>query len=252
MYANLKKKYGQNFLIDKNITNKIVNLIDNNNLSILEIGPGDGKLSEKIIDKKPKRLDLIEIDKDLFENLNINFQKIKFVNIINQDILKSNIDLNYDLIISNLPYNISSKILEKIIRSKNIPKMMILMFQKEFAERLIAKNLNSINSLVNCFFDVKFKFSVSKNCFRPVPKVESSILKFEKLKRNLIKKNEIEKFIEFKRYIFSYKRKSLRKILKGYTIKDISKLELRAEKLNLNEFLEIFKELDPKFINKLC
>ena len=251
MYANLKKKYGQNFLIDKNITNKIVNLIENNNLNILEIGPGDGKLSEKLIDKKPKRLDLIEIDKDLLENLNKNFQKLKFVNIINQDILKFNLDFNYDLIISNLPYNLSSKILEKIILSKNIPKTMILMFQKEFAARLIVKNLNSINSLVNCFFDVKFKFNVSKNCFRPVPKVESCILKFEKLNRNLIKKNKIEKFIEFKRYIFSYKRKSLRKILKGYTIKDASKLDLRAEKLSLKEFVEIFKELNPKFINKL-
>lgn len=252
MYAKLKKKYGQNFLIDKNIANKIVGLIENTNLNILEIGPGDGKLSQKIIERKPRNLDLIEIDKDLLENLKMNFQNFKFVNIISQDILKFNLDKSYDLIISNLPYNLSSKILEKIILSKNIPQIMILMFQKEFALRLLDKNLNSINSLVNCFFDVKFKFNVSKNCFRPVPKVESCILKFEKLKRNLIKKNEIESFIEFKRYIFSYKRKSLRKILKGYDIKDISKLGLRAEKLSLKEFVEIFKELNPKFINKLC
>ena len=245
MYAKLKKKYGQNFLIDKNITNKIVGLIENTNLNILEIGPGDGKLSQKIIERKPRNLDLIEIDRDLLENLKMNFQNFKFVNIINQDILKFNLDKSYDLIISNLPYNLSSKILEKIILSKNIPQIMILMFQKEFALRLLDKNLNSINSLVNCFFKTKFKFNVSKNCFRPVPKIESCILKFEKLKIDLIKKNEIESFIEFKRYIFSYKRKSLRKVLKGYNVKESSRLNLRAEKLNLNELIEIFRELKP-------
>ena len=245
MYAKLKKKYGQNFLIDKNITNKIVDLINNTSLNILEIGPGDGKLSEEIIKKKPKNLDLIEIDKDLLDILKKNFQNYKFVNVINQDILKSNLDKNYDLIISNLPYNLSSKILEKIIHSKNVPKFMILMFQKEFAGRLLDKKLNSINSLVNCFFSVKFKFNVSKNCFRPIPKIESCILKFERLKSNLIKKNEIESFIEFKRHIFSYKRKSLRKILKGYNIEDSKKFDLRAEKLNLEELIEIFRELKP-------
>ena len=243
MYVKLKKKFGQNFLIDKNITNKISNLINKTNLKILEIGPGDGKLTYKIIEKKPKKLDLVEVDKDLILKLNKNFKNHKFIKIINEDILKYNFDLKYDLIISNLPYNLSSKILEKLVSLNNIPKRMILMFQKEFAERLIDSDLNSINSLVKCFFKIELKFNVSKNCFRPIPKVESSVLLFEKLNRNQISKNEIEKFIKFKRYVFSYKRKSLRKILKKFNIDDSSILDLRAEKLNMNEFINIFRTI---------
>lgn len=243
MYVNLKKKLSQNFLIDKNITSKISNLIDRENLNILEIGPGDGKLTEKIIEKKPKNLDLVEIDKDLIEELNINYKKYKFINIINEDIIKFNLVRKYDLIISNLPYNLSSKILEKLILLKDNPSIMILMFQKEFAERLLDTNLNSINSLMNCYFKIKFEFNVSKNCFRPIPKIESSVLKFEKLKKGLIKKHEIENFIKFKRYVFSYKRKSLRNILKKYNIKDSIKLDLRAEKLNILDFIELFRQI---------
>ena len=188
MYVKLKKKFGQNFLLDKNILNKISNLIDDKNLNILEIGPGDGKLTYKIIEKKPKRLDIVEIDRDLIEDLNNSFKNYKFVNIYNEDILKFDINKNYDLIISNLPYNLSSKILEKLILLRNIPKKMILMFQKEFADRLLDNKLNSINSLLNCFFKIKLKFNVSKNCFRPAPKVESSVLQFDKLKKVLLKK----------------------------------------------------------------
>ena len=90
MYAKLKKKYSQNFLIDKNITNKIINLIKYDNLKILEIGPGDGKLTESILKKKPLKFDLIEIDKDLANILNLTYGKYNFINIINQDILKLN------------------------------------------------------------------------------------------------------------------------------------------------------------------
>ena len=243
MHVKLKKKFGQNFLIDKNISYKIVNLISNNNLNILEIGPGDGKLTESIIKKKPKNLDLVEIDKDLIIDLSNNFKSYKFINIINEDILKFNINKNYDLVISNLPYNLSSKVLEKLVLLKQNPKIMILMFQKEFAERLLSQNLNSINSLTNCFFKIKFQFNVSKYCFKPVPKVESSVLKFEKLEKSILKKNEIQNFIKFKRYIFSHKRKSLRKVLKKYNIYNRDKLDLRAEKLNLSDLVDIFREV---------
>ena len=243
MYVKLKRKLGQNFLIDKNIANNICSLISNHNLNILEIGPGDGKLTSKIIDKQPKCLDLVEIDKDLIESLNTNFKDYKFINLYNEDILKFKFNKIYDLVISNLPYNLSSKILEKLILLNNNPKTMILMFQKEFADRLLDNNLNSINSLVRCFFEIKHKFNVSKSCFRPIPKIESSVLKFKKLKKILIEKNEIENFINFKRYIFSYKRKSLRKVLKKFDIQDSGKLDLRAEKLKIYDFIEIFRQV---------
>ena len=243
MYDKLKKKYGQNFLIDKNITRKITDLIDDENLSILEIGPGDGKLTNMIIERKPKKLDLVEIDNDLIKPLAHNFKDYKFVKILNEDVIKFKFNINYDLIISNLPYNLSSKVLEKIIVLENNPKVMILMFQKEFADRLIEINLNSINSLIKCFYKVELKFNVSKNCFRPIPKIRSSVLKFKKLDKSLITKSEIKSFINFKRYIFSYKRKTLRKVLKNYSIPDIFKTDMRVEKLDLIEFIRIFRSI---------
>tara|TARA_B100001057_G_C22846893_1_gene949421 strand:- start:1737 stop:2474 length:738 start_codon:yes stop_codon:yes gene_type:complete len=244
MYDSLKKKYGQNFLIDKNIINKIVSLIKNYNLSILEIGPGDGKLTNKIIDKKPRELDLIEIDKVLFDNLHKQLKSNNFVSFINDDILKHDLKKTYDLVISNLPYNISSQVLIKLTVMPVAPKEMILMFQKEFAIKLLDRNLNAINSIVNCFFSIKPKFHVSKNCFRPVPKIDSSVLKFEKLDQSLIKKKEIESFIEFKRYLFSHKRKSLRKLLKKYCLSEKFNLNIRAESLELKELIKIFREIN--------
>ncbi len=137
MYENLKKKFGQNFLIDNNILNKITNLIDYEKLEILEIGPGDGRLTDNILKKNPKNLDLVEIDKDLFINLKSKYSKIKNVSIENEDILNYKINKQYDLIISNLPYNVSSQVLVQLSTLKKKPSNMILMFQKEFAFSII-------------------------------------------------------------------------------------------------------------------
>ena len=132
----------------------------------------------------------------------------------------------------------------KLVLLKNIPKTMILMFQKEFAERLLNKNLNSINSLIKCFFSVEFKFNVSNNCFRPSPKIQSSVLVFNKLNKSLISKKEIESFIKFKRYLFSYKRKSLKNLLKKYEINSNINLDIRAESLELKMLIKIFREIN--------
>ncbi len=242
MHVKLRKKYGQNFLIDKNIIDKIINLINYNKINILEIGPGDGKLTNKIVNKKPKNLDLIEIDKDLVDCLRYKFGIYKFVNVINANVLKYNLNKKYDLVISNLPYNISSQVLVKLVLMDVIPKEMILMFQREFAIKLTDKKLNAINSIINCFYKINIKFHVSKNCFKPIPKVDSSVLKFEKLDKSLIKKSEIESFIEFKRYLFSYKRKSLKNLLKKLKINITLDKDIRAESLRLNDLIKIFRE----------
>ena len=244
MHVKLKKKYGQNFLIDENIANKIVSLIRNRNLKILEIGPGDGRLTNKIIGKNPKTLEIVEIDKELINLLREKFREFKYLTITNKNILNYNLSNSYDLVISNLPYNISSQVLVKFSLMKNPPKEMILMFQKEFALKLLEKNLNSINSIVNCFFKVKLKFHVSRNCYKPIPNVDSSVLKFEKLDNFLLKNNEVDNFIEFKRYIFSHKRKSLRNLLKKYKISQNTNLTLRAESLNLKALIKIFREIN--------
>ena len=244
MYENLKKKFGQNFLIDNNILNKITNLINYEKLEILEIGPGDGRLTDSILKKNPKNLDLVEIDKDLYINLKNKYSNNKNVNIENEDILNYKINKQYDLIISNLPYNVSSQVLVQLSTLKKKPKNMILMFQKEFASRLLDINLNSINALVNCFYDVKLRFNVSKNCFRPIPKVNSSVLTFVKKEKFLLKEVEIDKYINFKRKLFSHKRKTLKNLLKNYNLKGDFDLNLRAEKLTLPLLIDIFREIN--------
>tara|TARA_Y100000996_G_scaffold256196_1_gene201510 strand:- start:1561 stop:2298 length:738 start_codon:yes stop_codon:yes gene_type:complete len=244
MYENLKKKFSQNFLIDKNILKKITDLIPRNNLSIIEIGPGDGSLTQNIIKKKPKKLTIIEKDTDLINILNEKFSKYKYVNILNSDFLKIDIEDNYHLIISNLPYNISSQVIAKISLLKNPPILLILMFQKEFAKRLTDKKLNSINSLVNCFYKINFQFEVSRNCFRPIPKVDSSVLKFVKVENNLLEDNEVDKFIEFKRYLFSHKRKSLKNLLKKFNMGTEFNLNLRVEDLELKELISMFRRIN--------
>ena len=244
MYENLKKKFSQNFLIDKNILKKITDLIPRSNLSIIEIGPGDGSLTQNIIKKKPKKLTIIEKDTDLINILNEKFSKYKYVNILNSDFLKIDIEDNYHLIISNLPYNISSQVIAKISLLKNPPILLILMFQKEFAKRLTDKKLNSINSLVNCFYKINFQFEVSRNCFRPIPKVDSSVLKFVKVENNLLEDNEVDKFIEFKRYLFSHKRKSLKNLLKKFNMGTEFNLNLRVEDLELKELISMFRRIN--------
>ena len=246
MYSILKKKFGQNFLIDKNIILKIVDLISKKNLNIIEIGPGDGRLTEFILNYDPICLKLIEIDPVLIPILNSKFSNKKNIRIVNQNILDYEFNEKIDLIISNLPYNISSQILSNICLIKRPPKKLILMFQKEFAERLIDKKRNSLNSLVECFYDIKLSFKVSKTCFRPIPKVDSAVLVFTKKEKALINKNEVSTFIDFKRNLFSHKRKSLNYSLKKFDLNENEfNLKERVENLSLKELLDIFRKVNP-------
>ena len=237
----LKKKFSQNFLIDKNILNNISNLIPSENLNILEIGPGDGRLTDEIISKKPNNLTLVEIDKRLMRILKEKYSKYENIKLINSDILKLDLKKKYELVIANLPYKISSQILVKFSLLDKIPELLIFMFQKEFALRVLDKKLNAINSLVRCFYDIESNFNVSKNCFRPIPKVDSKVLTFKKIKKKLRNKEETEKFILFKRNLFSHKRKTLRSNLKDYKIEDQFDLNLRVDNLKLDELIKLFR-----------
>ena len=244
MYANLKKRFGQNFLVDNNILLKISNLIESENLNILEIGPGNGLLTDKVILKKPSQLTLVEIDKDLINYLKEKYLGEEYIEIINANILDMRLDNKYELIISNLPYNISSQVLVKLALLKNSANQLVLMFQKEFAQRLLEKNINSINSLIRCFYNIKLEFHVSKNCFRPIPKVNSSILTFSKKHKKLLKNDEINDFIIFKRNLFSHKRKSLKNLLKEYNLENDFNLNLRVENLELETLIAIFRKIN--------
>ena len=241
MSFTLKRKFGQNFLIDKNILKKISLLIHLENLNILEIGPGDGNLTDNIVLRKPSHLTLVEIDKDLIKRLKNKYKNLNKIDIINENILDFVFKKKYEIVISNLPYNISSQILVKLSTTNYNPDILILMFQKEFANRLLEKKLNSLNSLIKCFYNIKLNFNVSRNCFRPIPKVDSTVLTFEKKTKSLISKKETQNFIIFKRKLFSHKRKSLKNLLKNYSLGDKFDLSLRVENLELADLVKLFK-----------
>ena len=245
MYGTLKKKYGQNFLIDQNVLKKICTLISEKGLNIIEIGPGDGRLTEEVLLSEPQELKIIEIDSDMIPILESKFSEYQNIKIINENILYYPLNEKIDLIVSNLPYNISSQILVKICLMENPPINLILMFQKEFAERLTDKKLNSLNSLVNCFYKIDNNFNVSKNCFRPIPKIDSTVLFFKRNKNILLNKIEVNEFIKFKRNLFSHKRKTLHNLLRDYNFnKKKFNLKLRIEEINLQQLLKIFREIN--------
>ena len=137
-----KKSLGQNFLIDKNITKKIVNLVEIKNRNVVEIGPGKGALTEEILLKKPRSLKIVEKDFDLSKRLKLKYLNNKIIDVYNDDILKLNLEKiikNNSIIFGNLPYNISSQILIKILKINNLKDKLsdiIFMFQKELGQKI--------------------------------------------------------------------------------------------------------------------
>ena len=216
-----KKSLGQNFLIDNNIIDKIINISSIENNNIVEIGPGTGNLTNKIIDKNPKSLILIEKDKKLIDLLENKFSNQKKVRIFNEDILKFQLEkaIKTDsIIIGNLPYNISSQILVKLIKFKKwLPKYkkLILMFQKEVADKILAKHksysFGRLAVLTNSRLKVNKSFNVSKNCFYPVPKVESTVLMFEPVINKEFMVQNISNLEKITHIFFSKKRKMINK-----------------------------------------
>ena len=182
-----KKSLGQNFLIDDSIIDKIVETTSINNKNVIEIGPGTGNLTKAILKKKPKKFFVVEKDNDLSILLNENFKDQ--IIIINEDILKFNEkDLTKEklIVFGNLPYNISTEILCKwIVNLKNRDfwfDELILMFQKEVAERIIAKtntsNYGRLTILANWKLNIKKICDIYPNSFSPRPKIDSTLLHF--------------------------------------------------------------------------
>tara|TARA_A100001015_G_scaffold307390_1_gene403207 strand:+ start:888 stop:1670 length:783 start_codon:yes stop_codon:yes gene_type:complete len=249
-----KKSLGQNFLIEKNIVKKILNLTNLKGKNVIEIGPGKGALTTEILKKKPKSFTLIEKDYELVKFLNSKFINNK-VKIISADVLKFDFDnLKEDklIIIGNLPYNISSQILIKILKYNNIEKKisnLIFMFQKELGEKIIgkfpSKNYGRLSIIAN--YKLKFieKFLVSSNCFFPKPKVTSIVIHFKILKKKFFDIKNISNLEKITNMLFSNKRKMInkriRKILNNEKIKKIPELNLnlRPERISPNIFYKI-------------
>lgn len=251
-----KKKYGQNFLNDENILKKIYSSITpKENDLIIEIGPGSGNLT-KWLQKYNCKLICFEIDQTL--DVTLNNLKNEKTTIIFTDFLKSDLkeilkNYHYEnlYVIANIPYYITTPIIEKITKESINPEELILMVQKEVANRLSAspksKEYSYITVWLSYYYNIKKLFDVSRNCFFPVPNVDSSIISLKSKHNN----NNNEKFDKLIQNAFKFKRKTLKNNLKSY---DISKIEPilkrnnysltnRAEEIPLNVYIEIADNL---------
>ena len=222
MKIKARKSLGQNFLIDKNIIKSIVNVGDvKKNNVILEVGPGTGNLTEYILKKNPKKIFVIEKDSNLVNLLNGKFNDK--INILNKDILKfdlNNISKEKIIIFGNLPYNISTKILTQWITTHEkfkCYKKLILMFQKEVADRILAKtnsrNYGRLSIISNWRLNIKKEFNISPQCFFPKPKVDSTLLSFVPKKEFYYIKNP-ENLEKITRIFFNQRRKMIKNPLK--------------------------------------
>ena len=237
-----KKSLGQNFLKDKNIVNKIINSINIKGNNIIEIGPGLGALTYEIIKLKPKNLIIIEKDIFLFNEIKKQIKDEKII-ILNSDALKFDFTKlsNYQ-IISNLPYNISSKFLIKVMKfNKNIKKI-VCMIQSELAEKFNYKigKINKYKFLTQYCSDFEILFNVSSNVFYPKPKVNSKVVKFN-LKNKDINSEKLELFIKL---FFINKRKKIKS--NKNIIKIINKkfYNYRYEDLSFEDILEIYESFN--------
>ena len=258
MRVKAKKSLGQNFLIDKNILKKIVEVGNiNSNDKVLEIGPGTGNLTEYIVKANPKTIIVVEKDFNLTKLLKNKFKKK--VKIINDDILKITEDFYNEkfIIYGNLPYNISTQILAFWCLSKKIKvKKLILMFQKEVADRIVAKvntkNYSRITILSNWKFYIKKLFDINPECFSPRPIIKSSLLEFTP-KKNIVDIKYPKNIEKITNIFFSQRRKMVKKnfmkLFKNFD--EVSKLVNirltdRPQNIPIEKFLEIIKIFENK------
>ena len=250
-----KKSLGQNFLIDKNILNLIVESGAINEKDVLlEVGPGTGNLTEQLLLRKPEKLIVVEKDKNLASNLKDRFEKK--ITIINDNILDVNeeeFSNNKMIIFGNLPYNISTQILVKWIRLKNLNRLckkFILMFQKEVADRIIAgtndKNYGRISILSSWRMNIKKIKEISPKSFYPSPKVKSTILLLEPKSTyfNIQNPKNLENITNV---FFNQRRKMVKKHLK-ILFENFEEISKKFE-INLNQRPQ---NLSPLIYFKLC
>jgi 16S rRNA (adenine1518-N6/adenine1519-N6)-dimethyltransferase len=247
----VKKKYlGQHFLHEKTIAEKVAKSLlqaGTSYTTLLEIGPGDGSLSQ-YLSALNLDLHLIEIDQDLIDHLKSKFESnnvhIHHADFLSIDLKKFN---SQELgIIGNYPYNISSQILIKVVQNRHLIPEMAGMFQKEVAERVTAgpgsKTYGRLSVMVNAYFDTEYLFTVSKGAFNPPPKVESAVIRLSRKSNYHLDCNE-KLFSRIVAAAFQQRRKTLRNALKPHLppqlISGSSMLQQRAEQLSISDFVEI-------------
>ena len=253
-----KKSLGQNFLIDKNILEKIANITNIKDKIVLEIGPGTGNLTSYLLKKKPKEFCVIEKDEQLVDNLREKFNNQ--LSIINNDVLKideANLFREKVIVFGNLPYNISTEILSKWI--KNLKNnfwfdCLVLMFQKEVADRIIAefntKNYGRLSIICNWKLNINKICDIKPEAFKPKPKIYSSLLFFHP-KKNFIKINDPNNLEKVTRVFFNQRRKMIKKPFNQLFNGDQRVLEklkidlnLRPQNLNIDTYFKLAKEYE--------
>ena len=253
-----KKSLGQNFLIDKNILEKISNITKIEDKIVLEIGPGTGNLTSYILKKKPKKFCVIEKDEQLVTNLREKFNNQ--ISIINNDVLKideANLFREKVIVFGNLPYNISTEILSKWI--KNLKNnfwfdCLVLMFQKEVADRIIAefntKNYGRLSIICNWKLNIDKICDIKPEAFKPKPKIYSSLLFFHP-KQNFIKINDPNNLEKVTRIFFNQRRKMIKKPFNQLFNGDQSvlnklkiNLNLRPQNLNIDTYYKLVQEYE--------
>ena len=253
-----KKSLGQNFLNDKNILEKIVNTVNIRNKTIMEVGPGTGNLTTYILNKKPKKFYVIEKDNTLAEGLISKFKNKLFV--MNEDILKIDETRMFDekaIVFGNLPYNISTEILTKWImnlKDKFWFENLVLMFQKEVADRIIAKFNTSqygrLTILSNWKLSIKKICDVGPSSFFPKPKIDSSILIFSP-KDDFYKIKDVKNLEKITRTFFNQRRKMIKKPFNQLFNGDqkvLNKLNinltLRPQNISLDTYYKLTREYE--------
>lgn len=258
-FARAKKSLGQNFLKSEPALRKIVEAGEIKTTdTILEIGPGKGALTEKLL-SKASRVIAVEKDKDLFEFLKVKLKKEieeGSLLLICEDILEFDpkiFKLERYKIIANIPYNITGAILKKFLTEKNQPESMVLMVQNEVAKRIVARdNKESILSIsVKAYGEPKMVMKVEARYFSPKPKVDSAVIAINNISRQIFEKNHVneEKFWEIVKTGFAHKRKKLGGNLKNM-LQNVSNggetiftnlLNKRAEDLSLKDWIDLAK-----------
>jgi 16S rRNA (adenine1518-N6/adenine1519-N6)-dimethyltransferase len=245
-----KKHLGQHFLTDKNIANNIALALTShgNYQKVLEIGPGMGVLTQFLL-QSDKEIFVVEIDKESVAYLKNHFPKLNH-HIIEGDFLKLPVNKLFNeqiAIIGNFPYNISSQILFKVLDHYNQIPELVGMFQKEVAERVAASHGNKsygiLSVILQVYYDIEYLFTVHEHVFSPPPKVKSAVIRLRR-KENLPQNLDEKHFKNVVKTAFNQRRKTLRNALKPLLneenkLKVEPYLNLRAEQLSVNEFIEL-------------
>ncbi len=250
MNVKAKKHLGQHFLNDESVAKKIVEgLTWEGYDQVLEIGPGMGVLTKYLIQEK-KNVSVVEIDSESVEYLKANYLNLK---IYGEDFLRMDLKEKFKneplAILGNFPYNISTQIVFKIIEDRTQIPEMVGMFQKEVAERICAPKGSKVygitSVLAQAYYETEYLFTVDENVFSPPPKVKSGVMRMRRIKTTLEVNEKL--FFQVVKAAFNQRRKTLRNALKSLNISqhevDENLLNLRAEQLSVEQFMELTSKL---------